>query len=65
MSVLWKFTKGPYKGQTALTVDKEKLDDSRRIPKDRDLITLYLNDEIISFSKEALEQIATRVQDRD
>ena len=63
--MLWKFTKGPYKGLTALTVDNEKLDDSRRIPKDRDLITLYLNDKIISFSKEALEQIATRVQDRD
>jgi len=59
---LWKFVKGPYRGLTALTVDKEKLRDGVARPKDRNLITLYVNEEIVSFTKEALEQIATRIE---
>ena len=46
---LWKFVKGPYRGLTALTVDKEKLRDGVARPKDRNLITLYVNEEIVSF----------------
>jgi hypothetical protein len=59
---LWKFLKGPYRGLTALAVDKEKLKDSVARPKDRNLITLYVNGEIVSFTKEALEQIAVHVE---
>jgi len=61
MTQLWKFTKGPYKGTTAIEVDKEKLSDAT--PKHRDMVTLYINSRVVSFTKEALEQIADRIEE--
>jgi len=60
--LLWKFTKGSYKGLTALVIDREKIKDGVARSKDRNLITLYVNEEIVSFTKEALEQIAIRLE---
>lgn len=55
---LWKFTKGPYKGKVALAVDNEEVLALDGFGQPLILTTLYVNGKTVSFSTEALKQIA-------
>jgi len=61
--MLWKFTKGPHKGSTALAVETSKLKTASH-SEDKDFVTLYVDGKMISFLREALEQIAVYVDEQ-
>jgi|TARA_Y100000310_G_scaffold256872_1_gene264799 hypothetical protein len=65
VGMLWKFTKGPDIGLTALAVDSENLKDGIPSSEPQEFITLYVRGKTVSFTKEALEQIAVIVPETD